>query len=317
MTTRELKRYRTLRAYLEERFAFPVWKVPVDAGFTCPTRDGTIRAGGCVYCYSRGTRPASQEPLLPVADQLRDGLERLRRRNSSAQAMAYFQPYTNTYAPVEDLRRLYGEAMEVDGVVGLAVGTRPDSVSEEVLKLLENIATTHEVWLEMGLQTVHDERLDFLGRGHTSEQWTEAVERAAGRGLHQVTHLILGLPDEGMAESLETVEAIASRPVDGVKLHHLMVFDDTELADMWRKRHFPLITAEAYIDLAVAVLEHLPPDVVMHRVVAEPNPWERLLAPRWRQSKEEILVAIDAELVRRGTRQGAKVSQKKRTSEGA
>jgi radical SAM protein (TIGR01212 family) len=141
------------------------------------------------------------------------------------------------------------------------------------------------------------------------------VDQAAGRGLHQVTHLILGLPDEGMAESLETVAAIAAKPVDGVKLHHLMVFDGTELADLWRKRHFPLITAEAYIDLVVAVLEHLPPEVVMHRIVAEPNPWERLLAPRWRQSKEEILVAINAEFVRRGTRQGAKAGQKKRSSE--
>lgn len=254
---------------------------------------------------------------MPLADQVRHGLERLRRRNPLARGLAYFQPYSNTYAPVEDLKRLYEEALEIDGIVGIAVGTRPDCVNEEVLNLLEDIAGSHEVWLEMGLQTVHDERLEFLGRGHTSKQWAEAVEAAAGRGLHQVTHLILGLPGEGLTESLETVEAIASRPVDGVKLHHLMVFDDTELAEMWRRRHFPLITAEAYIDLMVAVLEHLPPEVVMHRIVAEPNPWERLLAPRWRQSKEEILVAIDAELVRRGTRQGAKLGQKKRSGEGA
>lgn len=315
MTVREPKRYRTLRAYLDERFPFPVRKVPLDAGFTCPTRDGTIRAGGCLYCYSRGPRVSAQEPLMPLADQVRHGLERIRRKDSITRGLAYFQPYTNTYAPVEELKRIYEEALEIDGIVGLSVGTRPDCVDEEVLNLLEDIATDHEVWLEMGLQTVHDERLELMGRGHTSKQWAEAVEAAAGRGLHQVTHLILGLPGEGLAESLETVEAIASRPVDGVKLHHLMVFDDTELAVMWRRRHFPLITAEAYIETVVAVLEHLPPELVMHRIVAEASPWERLLAPRWRQSKEEILVAIDAEMVRRGTRQGAKMSQKKRPGE--
>lgn len=317
MAGREPKRYRTLKSYLEERFPFPVWKVPVDAGFTCPTRDGTIRTGGCLYCYSRGPRAVAEEPLLPVADQVRQGLERIRRRNPAAHALAYFQPYSNTYAPPDELERIWSEALGVDGVAGLAVGTRPDCVSEEVLRLLETFAKTHEVWLEMGLQTVHDERLDFLGRGHTSQQWAEAVEEASGRGLHQVAHLILGIPGEGLKESLETVDAVASRPVDGVKLHHLMVMDGTELADLWRRRHFPLITAEAYVDLVIAVLEHLPAEVVMHRIVAEPNPWERLLAPRWRQSKEEMLVALDAELARRETRQGAKLAQKKRSEEGA
>lgn len=310
MAPREQKRYRTLRSYLEERFPYPVWKVPVDAGMTCPTRDGLVATGGCIYCYSRGPRSQSELPPLPIAEQVREGLVRIRRRNPAARALAYFQPYSNTHAPVDELQRLYGEALEVEGVVGLAVATRPDCLSEEVLRLLEGIASRGEVWLEMGLQSAHDERLDFLRRGHTSEQWAEATERAAGRGFHQVTHLILGLPGEGMAETLETVEAVASRPVDGVKLHHLMVLDDTELADLWRRRHFPLITPEAYIDLVVAVLEHLPPEVVVHRVVAEANPWERLLAPRWRQSKEEMLVALDAEMAHRETRQGAKFAQK-------
>jgi hypothetical protein len=300
------KRYRTLSSYLKERFDFPVWRVSVDAGFTCPTRDGTIQQGGCLYCYSRGPRTSSEEPPISVAEQVRQGLERLRRRHPAARAIAYFQPYTNTYASIDVLERLYREALDVEGVVGLAVGTRPDCLSEDALKLLESIGKTHEVWLEMGLQTIHDERLALLGRGHTAEQWAEAVERAAGRNIHQVVHLILGLPGEGRQEVLETVEAVASRPIDGLKLHHLMVFEGTGLAELWRRQHFPLITAEAYIDLVVEVLEHLPAEVVIHRLVAEPSPWERLLAPRWRQSKEEILVAIDAELVRRDTRQGAR-----------
>ncbi|MFQ5893362.1 MAG: TIGR01212 family radical SAM protein [Nitrospinota bacterium] len=308
LAPKEAKRYRTLQSFLEERFPYPIRTVTVDAGASSQPRNGPVQVGGCLYCYSRGPRAPLHEPPMPVAAQVRQGLERLRRRQPSACAMASFPPAANAHAPIDVLQRCYGEALEVDGVVGIAVGTRPESLTEEALKLLEGIAKTHEVWLEMGPQTVHDEQREVGGRSSISTPWTEAVERAAGRGLHQVTHLILGLPGEGPHETIKTVEALATLPFNGVKLHHLMVFDETDLADLWRRRHFSLIAAEAYIDLVVGVLEHLPPEVVIHRLVAEPHPWERLLAPRWRQSPEEMLVAIDAELVRRGTRQGARLS---------
>jgi radical SAM protein (TIGR01212 family) len=190
------------------------------------------------------------------------------------------------------------------------VGMRPECLTEDSLRLLEGLAKTHEVWLEMGPQTVHDEQRAVVGRSHIQEEWAEAVEKAAGRGIHQVAHLILGLPGEGMPETLGTVKTVAGHPIDGVALHHLMVVDETELSDLWRRRHFTLIAAEVYIDLVVAILEHLPPEVVIHRLVSQPHPGEQLLAPRWRQSTEELLVAIDAELVRRETRQGARLSRR-------
>ncbi|MCH7768106.1 MAG: TIGR01212 family radical SAM protein [Nitrospinae bacterium] len=311
LASRETKRYRTLRSFLEERFPFPVWPIFVDSGASPPTRYGLSQTGGCLYCYSQGPPTSLQDPPVPVAEQVSSGLERLRRRHPSACAIASFRPSSNAHAPIDVLQRRYGEALEVDGVVGIAVGVRSEDLTEEALRLLEGIAKTHEVWLEMGPQTVHDEQRALVDRSEISAHWVEAVEIAAGRGIHQVIHLILGLPGEERAETLETVNTVAALPVDGVKVHHLMVREETDLAHLWRRRHFTLISAEAYIDLAVAVLEHLPPEAVIHQLVAEPNPGERLLAPRWRQSPEEMLVTIDAELARRDTRQGARLTRRK------
>lgn len=307
---KETKRYRTLRSFLEERFQFPVRTVFVDPAISLPAIGVRLQAGSCLYCYSLGPRAALQDQPVAVAEQVKQGLERLRLRHPSAHAIASFQPSSKAPEPIDVLKRRYGEALEVDGVVGIAVGIRPECLTEETLRLLEGIAKTHEVWLEMGPQTVHDEQRVLTERSEISASWAEAVEMAAGRGIHQVAHPILGLPGEGTPEALETVEAVASLPVNGVKLHHLMVFDETELADLWRRRHFTLIAAEAYIDLVVAVLERLPPEVVIHRLVAEPPAWERLLAPRWRQSAEELLVGINAELVRHDTRQGARLTHR-------
>lgn len=307
---KETKRYRTLRSFFEERYPFPIRTVFVDAGASLPRRGGQSQAGSCLYCYSRGTSGAPQGPPGTVVEQINQGLARLRRRQPSVCAIVSLPPASGANAPLDALKRLYGETLEMEGVVGVAVGMRPECLTEESLRLLEGMAKTHEVWLEMGPQTVHDEQRAAVDQSHISEAWAEAVERAAGRGIHQVAHLILGLPGERMPETLKTVEAVASHPINGVMLHHLMVLNETELSDLWRRRHFTLVAAEVYIDLVVAILEHLPPEVVMHRLVSQPHPWERLLAPRWRQSAEEMLVAIDAEMVRRDTRQGARLSRR-------
>lgn len=307
---KETKRYRTLRFFLEDRYPFPVQPLFVDAGTSLQTRGGPSQAGSCLYCYSRGSRVPRPGPPGTVVEQVNQGLARLRRRQPSVCAIVSFPPASGADTSLDTHKRLYGETLEVEGVVGIAVGMRPERLTEDALRLFEGMAKTHEVWLEMGPQPVHDEQRAAVDRSTVSEAWAEAVEQAAGRGLHQVAHLMLGLPGEGMPETLETVKASASHPINGVMLHHLVVIDETELSDLWRRRHFTLITAEAYIDLVVAILEHLPPEVVMHRLVSQPHPWERLLAPRWRQSTEEMMVAIEAELVRRDTRQGVRLSRR-------
>jgi radical SAM protein (TIGR01212 family) len=307
---KETKRYRTLRSFLEERYPFPVRPLSVDAGTGPTPRVGPSQAGSCLYCYSPGNRGSVKGPPGTPVEQVKQGLSRLRRRQPSVCAIVSFPPASSADAPLDSLKRLYGETLETEGVVGIAVGMKPECLTEDALRLFEGMAKTHDVWLEMGPQAVHDEQRAAVDRCHISEAWAEAVEQAAGRSLHQVAHLMLGLPGEGTPETLETVKEAASHPIDGVMLHHLMVVDDTELSDLWRRRHFTLIPAEAYIDLVVAILEHLPPEVVMHRLVSPPHPRERLLAPRWRQSAEEMLVAIDAEMARRDTRQGARTTRR-------
>jgi radical SAM protein (TIGR01212 family) len=234
---------------------------------------------------------------------LHAGKEIMQRKYKAGQFIAYFQPFSNTYAPLADLRRLYDEALAVDGVVGLAIGTRPDCLPDDVLDLLADYARRTDLWLEIGVQSSHDATLTRLRRGHDYQCFLDALARARQRGLRVCAHLILGLPGEGQAEILATTNEMARLRLDGVKLHLLHILSGTELGDAYLRGEILVLDQEAYVTLACDVLERLHPVTVIQRLTGD-GPRDRLLAPLWSLKKWEILNAIDAEMARRNTRQG-------------
>jgi radical SAM protein (TIGR01212 family) len=297
------RRYYPFSRFLRERFGGRVWRVTVDAGFTCPNVDGTVTTGGCVYCDNRSFSPNRRLPRTDVRTQVRRGVEALGRRHGAERFLAYFQAATNTHAPVDRLRRLYDSALEHPQVVGLAVGTRPDSVPDPVLDLLEGYARDRYVCLELGLQSRHDRSLDWMNRGHHFDAFADAVARCRGRGLDLCAHVILGLPGETPADMLETADALAELPVGGVKIHNLHVVRDTPMEAMYRAGTVPMLTRDGYVAVVCDFLERLPPDVVIHRLNGDAPP-DYLVAPEWCLEKPALLAAIAAELARRDSWQG-------------
>jgi radical SAM protein (TIGR01212 family) len=228
------RRYFAFSRFLKERFGTKVYRVTVDGGFTCPNVDGTVAVGGCVYCDNRSFSPNRRLPRTGVAEQVRRGVSLLQQRYGADRFLAYFQAATNTYAPVDKLRRLYDEALAHPQIVGLAIGTRPDCVPEAVLELLQDYARDRYVCLELGLQSRHDRSLDWMNRGHHFDAFVDAVHRCQGRGLDLCIHVILGLPGETPEDMLATADALAALPVHGVKIHNLHVVKDTPLEAMYR-----------------------------------------------------------------------------------
>ena len=298
-----LRRYRALGVYLRERFGARVRSVTIDAGFTCPNVDGTVTTGGCVYCDNRSFSPNRRLPRSTVRAQVERGVEILSRRYKAERFIAYFQAGTNTHGAVEKLRRLYDEAIDHPLIVGLAVGTRPDSVPDEVLDLLDGYARRMPVWLELGLQTAHDRSLDWMNRGHHVDAFLDAVARCRGRSIELCTHVILGLPGESHADMMATADLVASLPLSSVKIHNLYAVTGTPMADMIERGEVRLLERDEYVDLLCDFLERLPPEMVIHRLQGEAPP-EFLLGPAWCLDKPGLLAAVDAELMRRDSRQG-------------
>jgi radical SAM protein (TIGR01212 family) len=297
------RRYYPFSRFLRERFGRKVYRVTIDAGFTCPNVDGTVAVGGCVYCDNRSFSPNRRLPRASVRNQVARGVEALEKRYRADRFLAYFQAATNTYAPVEKLRRLYDEALEHPQVVGLAIGTRPDCVPEPVLELIEGYARDRYVCLELGLQTVHDRSLDWMNRGHHFDAFADAVRRCRGRGFDLCAHVILGLPGESHADMLATADALAALPVDAVKIHNLHVVRDTALERMYRAGEVRLFERDEYVRVVCDFLERLPPEVVVQRLGGDAPP-DYLVAPEWCLDKQGLLRAIDAELARRDSWQG-------------
>jgi uncharacterized protein len=300
-----VRRYRALGPYLRERFGARVRSVTIDAGFTCPNVDGTVTTGGCVYCDNRSFSPNRRLPRSTVRAQVERGVEILTHRYGAERFIAYFQAATNTHAAVEKLRRLYDEAIDHPLVIGLAIGTRPDSVPDEVLDLLDGFAKRLPVWLELGLQTIHDRSLDWMNRGHHFDAFLDAAARCRGRGFELSTHVILGLPGESHADMMATADAVASLPLTSVKVHNLYAVTGTPLADMVQRGEVRLLERDEYVGLICDFLERLPPEMVIHRLQGEAPP-EFLVGPKWCLDKGRLLEAIDAELESRDSRQGAK-----------
>jgi radical SAM protein (TIGR01212 family) len=296
-------RYNDLNSHLRGIFGCRVQKITVDAGLTCPNRDGTISTGGCIYCNARGSGSGAHARGLSITAQLNSGKWALARRYQARKFIAYFQSFSNTYAPFHRLKALFDEALAVEDVVGLAIGTRPDCVSEPVLDLLQEYARSRLIWIEYGLQSARDRTLAFINRGHDVACFLKAVKDTRNRGIKICAHVILGLPHETRDDMLFTAHTLADAGIDGVKLHLLYVVQDTRLEALFRAGAFRCLDRGEYVELVVDVLERLPPQVVIQRLTGDPHPAE-LVAPRWCLDKAGTLIDIRAALERRNTWQG-------------
>lgn len=302
-----MKRYYSFGEYLKEIFGKKVYKVNVDAGFTCPNRDGTLGYGGCIYCNNASFRPPSCAPELTLTEQIQNGIAHVKKKYKAELFLVYFQPYTNTYAPVERLEKLYREALSFPEVVGLAIGTRPDCVDEEKLELLRELSKTHLIIVEYGLQSIYDKSLKFIHRGHDYATFLKAVYDTHEKGVLVGAHIIVGLPTETREETLQMADEINRHPIKFLKIHQLQVVKDTVLARMYEKQPFKLFEYEEYLDFLVDFLERLSPDIVIQRLFAT-SPDEILIAPKWNRSKQQILNDINKKLEERNARQGSKCS---------
>ena len=298
-----LRRYNAFGQFLREIYGVPVSKVNVDAGFTCPNRDGTLSVGGCIYCNNDSFRPSACVSTETVSDQIARGIPYVRRRYGAERFLVYFQPFTNTYAPVATLERLYREALGHPGVIGLAIGTRPDCVDREKIALLEELAREHFILVEYGLQSIHDRTLSYINRGHDFASFRHAVDMTAGRGIRIGAHLILGFPTETRDDMLEMASVVSQIPVGFLKLHQLQVIRDTVMADQYAADPFPVLGYEEYLGLVADFLERLSPDIVIQRLFAS-APENILIAPVWDRSRSEFLRDLDGLLERRSSHQG-------------
>jgi radical SAM protein (TIGR01212 family) len=297
-------RYHAYSFFLRRKFGLRrVQKVSLDAGFTCPNVDGTVAVGGCTFCDNRSFSPSRRVPRQSIVDQLDDGIRRLKRRYEVDRFIAYFQPATNTYAPVDRLRTLYEAALSHPQVVGLAIGTRPDCVSDDVLDLLTELAGRTYLSVEYGVQTIHDRSLDWMNRGHHHAATIGAIERSRGRSFEICGHVILGLPGESRDDMLATAREIARLRLDAVKIHNLYAVKHTRLAEQVERGEVTLLSRDEYIRTLVDFLELLPPEMIVERISGDAPP-DYLIGPSWCLDKPGVLLALRSELSRRDTWQG-------------
>lgn len=297
------KRYYSVDYYLKQAFGEKVYRLALNGGMTCPNRDGTLGSRGCIFCSAAGSGDFAQDGCAPIPEQLAAAKGQLRNKRNCRKFIAYFQAYTNTYAPVEKLRKLFMDAIKDPDVVILSIATRPDCLSEEVLKLLEGLNRIKPVWVELGLQTIHSDTSRFIRSGFTLECFHQAVLELHQRGIPSIVHVILGLPGESAAQMLETVSHVGRLPVFGIKLQLLHVLSGTDLGALYRERPFPLFTQEEYCEMVCRCLELLPPSITIHRLTGD-GPKELLMAPLWSRAKRSVLNQIHQTLKEQDTWQG-------------
>ena len=296
-------RFYSYNYFLRQRYGFRVQKVSIDAGFTCPNVDGTVTTGGCTFCDNRSFSPSRRVPRVGVTDQIEEGIRRLQLRYQCDHFTAYFQPATNTYAPVEQLRGLYQEALAHPQVLALAIGTRPDCVPDPVMGLLEEISESSDLSVEYGIQTIHNRSLDWMNRGHHHDISLEALHRSVGRGFEVCVHIILGIPGETREDMLDTARAIASLPIDAVKIHNLYAVKNTVLADQIASGEVTLMEQKEYVTTLVDFLELLPSGMVVERISGD-APRDYFVGPAWCLNKSHIRNAVNQELANRDSWQG-------------
>lgn len=306
----EQKRYYTFSRYLKEQFGERVHKIAIDAGFTCPNLDGLKSTGGCTYCNQEGFSYNSRREILPISTQIKNGIQFMKKRFKCRKFLAYFQAFSNTYAPVPELKKIYDHILDYpEEIVGFSVSTRPDTISNANLDLLTSYQDNYEVWLELGLQSCHNETLDRINRHHTFEHFVHALLEAKQRNLKVCVHVILGLPGESFEDMLKTAQALSSLPFDSLKIHLLHVMKNTQMEQEYYEGKIDLLSMEEYINCCVNFLEYIPPHVSIQRLTAD-APSNVLIAPLWCQQRHDIYQAIDKELELRNSYQGMKLNKK-------
>lgn len=286
--------YYSLNKYYKELFGCKVYKLSIDGGFTCPNRDGSISVGGCIFCSKGGSGEFAQSRLLSITEQIEKGKALLSPKlpkNGDIKYIAYFQAFTNTYAPIEVLRAKYTEAINHPDIVGISIGTRPDCLGQPVLDLLSELNKIKPIWVELGLQTIHEETAKYIRRGYPLEVYDKAVKDLSSIGVRIVTHVILGLPGESRNDMLETVNYVAGTKTHGIKLQLLFVLKDTDLASEYLANKFTCMEMDEYISILKECIGLLPSDMVVHRVTGDPDK-RTLLAPLWPTDKKRVLNAI-------------------------
>ncbi len=297
------RQYKGFGRYMKDIYGLSVYKVNVDAGFTCPNRDGSLATGGCIYCNNDSFRPSACSSTVSLHDQIGKGIPYLRSRYGAERFIVYFQPYTNTYASVDILERLYREALDNPGVIGLAIGTRPDCIDAEKIALLESLSRDHFILVEYGLQSIYDKTLAFINRGHDYACFKDALALTAGRGIHIGAHIILGFPTETREEMLDMAEELSGLPIEFLKIHQLQVVKETVLADIYAKSPFPTLGYHEYLSMLSDFLERLSPDIIMQRLFSA-SPDEILVAPIWDRTRNEFTRDLDAFMKQNGSFQG-------------
>lgn len=297
------RRYNNYNSYLKEKFGCRVHKVSVGVGFTCPNRDGNVAIGGCIYCNNDSFVPSYARSNLSLQDQIRTGMEYLKKRFKAEKFIIYFQAYTNTYDKIEKLEKLYREALDNENVVGLAIGTRSDCVDEEKIKLFEDLAKDWFVSIEYGIESIYDKTLEYMNRGHNYKSIIDAIQITKEKGIHIGAHIIVGFPTETRDEMLLMADEISRLKIDFLKVHNLHVVKNTPLARMYAKDPFHVFNYEEYIDFISRFIEQLSPKIVLERLFTD-TPQDLLIAPRWNKTHNEILRGIEMELERRNTYQG-------------
>lgn len=297
------KPYRSLDFHLRERYGEKIYKVSLNGGMTCPNRDGTLGNRGCIFCSEGGSGDFAGDRELSITEQLESQKQHLYHKFPVQHFIAYFQAYTNTYAPIDYLERIFTEAISHPDVVGLSIGTRPDCLPPETLELLASLNKKKPVTVELGLQTIHEKTAAFIRRGYRLSCFEEAVKHLRSLGLETVVHTILGLPGESTEDILETMNYLNDCDIQGIKLQLLHILRNTDLADYYQNTGFPVLEEDAYVDLVIRALEQLSPDITIHRLTGD-GPHDLLIAPLWSSRKRAVLNHIHHEMKVRGTWQG-------------
>lgn len=287
-------KYTTLNNYLKERFGEKVYKIALNGGFTCPNRDGSIDTRGCIFCSKGGSGDFAESPDLTITEQIENGKKRLEKKIKNGKYIAYFQAFTNTYAPVERLRKIYEEAINHPDIVALSIGTRPDCLGDDVLALLDELNKIKPIFVELGLQTINEDTARYIRRGYTLEVYDKAVADLHKIGINVVTHIILGLPNESKQDMLNSVK-YACKVTDGIKLQLLHILKGTDLAKDYKQGKFEVLTLEQYTEIIKECVQIIPENVVIHRLTGD-GAKKDLIAPLWSADKKTVLNTINRAL---------------------
>lgn len=297
------KRYHTWNYYLKKHYQSKVFKVALNASFTCPNRDGTCGVGGCTFCSSKGSGDYAGDQQDHLMDQFDKGFEMMRRKWPEGQAIAYFQAYTNTYGPLEKLKQTFDPFVEREDVLALAIATRADALNDENIAYLDSLCDKKDIWVEVGLQSIHEKTAKLTNRGHDLKCFEEAIMKLAKTRLKICVHMINSLPNETKEEMIETAKYIADLPIHAVKIHMLHVISDSRMGQDYLKEPFPVLSKDEYIDVVIAQLEVLPAEMIIQRLTGDANK-DHLIVPEWTLKKVIVLNDIDKEMKRRDTYQG-------------